>query len=70
MLDFYLIDDDKAKPNYPEQSGLKFIGSLDEKTFSNLKSKKLIGNQFDYYSDFRWRTTIIGQKEKTNAHMH
>lgn len=65
MLDFYLLDDNKAKPNSPEQLGLRFAGSLDDKTFSNLKSKKLIGDQFDYYySDFRWGTTIITQRHQ------
>lgn len=61
MFDFYLIEDEEARPNYPEQSQLQFAGSLDEKTFSNLKLKGLIGNQFDYYSDFRWGTAIIVQ---------
>ena len=64
MLDFYLIKDDQPKPNYPEQSGLQFVGSLDEKTFSNLKKNNLIGNQFDYYSDFRWGTTIVLQMQQ------
>lgn len=59
MLDFYLIKDDQAKPAYPEQAGLQFVGSLDERTFLNLKKSKLIGSQFDYYSDFRWGTTMI-----------
>ncbi|MBI3233748.1 MAG: hypothetical protein HYZ42_06855, partial [Bacteroidetes bacterium] len=49
------------KPSYPEQAKLQLAGCLDERTFYNLKSKKLIGNQFDYYSDFRWGTKIIGQ---------
>lgn len=61
MLDFYLIKDDEPQPNYPEQSGIQFAGSLDEKTFSNLKTKNVISDQFDYYSDFRWGTTIILQ---------
>ena len=66
MLDFYLIRDDQPKPDYPEQANLEFVGGLDLKTHSNLQKKGLIESQYDYFSDFRWGTTIIGQiKEKT-----
>lgn len=59
MLDFYLIDDEQSKPNDPQN--LVLIGSLDEKTFSNLKTKGIIGNQYDFYSDFRLSCTIVKQ---------
>ena len=47
MLDFYLIDDHQAKPNYPEQKDLQFIGELDDQTFNRLKNKKIIADRFD-----------------------
>ncbi|MEZ2339038.1 hypothetical protein AB6735_25555 [Mucilaginibacter sp. RCC_168] len=65
MLDFYLIDDHQAKPNYPEQKDLQFIGELDDQTFNRLKNKKIIADRFDYYSDFRWNTALIKQMCET-----
>ncbi|WP_166096217.1 hypothetical protein [Mucilaginibacter inviolabilis] len=65
MLDFYLIDDLQAKPNYPDPKDLKFVGGLDNQTFKRLKDKKIIADRFDYYSDFRWDTTLIKQISKT-----
>ena len=51
MLDFYIIKDDQAKPNYPEQLGLEFAGGLDDKTFENLQNKGIIDKRFDFYLD-------------------
>lgn len=65
MLDFYIIEDDKPKPNDPGQSHLTYAGSLDDKTFDNLQKKGIIDDRFDYYSDFRWGTQLIGQVRKT-----
>jgi hypothetical protein len=59
MLDFYLLPDNHAKPNSPEQAGLKLIGQLDSKTFEQLIIKKIIADRFDYYADFRWDTLLI-----------
>jgi hypothetical protein len=59
MLDFYLIHDEQITPELP--SDLEFIGNLDDKTFQNLKTKKIIDNNYDYYSDIRWNTPIIKQ---------
>ncbi|MEO8254688.1 MAG: hypothetical protein ABI554_09930 [Flavobacterium sp.] len=59
MVDFYLIHDEQITPESP--SDLEFIGNLDHKTFQNLKTKKIISNNYDYYSDFRWNTPIIKQ---------
>lgn len=51
MLDFYIIGDAQAKPSYPEQLGLEFIGELDCKTFDNLQNKGIIDRRFDFYLD-------------------
>lgn len=59
MLDFYLIKDEQKKPNAPEKLGLVYIGGLEAPTFENLQNKGLIDQQFDYYSDFRWKTERI-----------
>lgn len=59
MLDFYLIDDEYIKPNYPKE--LTFAGGLENQTFENLQRKNVIDSRFDYYSDFRWGTTLIKQ---------
>ena len=64
MLDFYLLKDEQRKPSYPEKAGLKFVGGFDEITFDNLKSKRIIDEQFDYYSDFRLATSEITQIRK------
>lgn len=61
MLDFYLLPDDQSAPSYPEETGLKFIGGLDDQTFERLKHKKIIADRFDYYADFRWDTTLVRQ---------
>ncbi|MDR2272068.1 MAG: hypothetical protein LBF27_14275 [Sphingobacterium sp.] len=61
MLDFYIIEDDQAMPNYPEEFGLQFVGGIDYGTFTNLQSKGIIDPRFDYYSDFRLDTLIIKQ---------
>ena len=65
MLDFYIIEDDQAKPNHSEQLGLEFVGGLDDKTFDNLQNKGIIGRRFDYYSDFRLGTLLIKQIRQT-----
>lgn len=59
MLDFYLIHDEQIMPESP--SDLEFIGNLDEKTFQNLKTKKIIPDNYDCFSDFRWNITVIKQ---------
>lgn len=46
MLDFYIIQDDQAKPNSPEKSGLEFVGGLDEKTVEHLQNKEIIDKRF------------------------
>lgn len=61
MLDFYTIKDDQSKPKYPEQTGLEFVGGIDDITFYNLQSKGIIDERFDYYSDFRLGTASIKQ---------
>lgn len=61
MLDFYLLADDQKIPNYPEATIGDTIGGLDYRTFERLKVKKIIPDQFDYYSDFRWDTALILQ---------
>ena len=67
MLDFYLIQDNQSKPNFPEQVDLEFIGGLDGRTFENLKNKGIIDDRFYYYSDFRWGTSTIQQiSDKVN----
>lgn len=72
MLDFYVIKDEQTKPNSPGQIGLQFAGGLDDETFGRLKSKSIIDDRFDYYSDFRWGTSVIKQiNEKImNRHLH
>ncbi len=65
MLDFYILKDDQAKPNHPEQSGLVFAGGLDNKTFDNLQNKGIIDRRFDYYSDFRLGVLLIKQIRQT-----
>ncbi|RKE52406.1 hypothetical protein [Sphingobacterium detergens] len=61
MLDFYIIEDDQATPNYPEEFGLQFVGGIDYGTFTNLQSKGIIDQRFDYYSDFRLNTVLVKQ---------
>lgn len=65
MLDFYLINDAQAKPKYPKQVGLEFVGQLDEETFGNLQNKGILDLRLDYYSDFRMGTTEIKQIRQT-----
>jgi hypothetical protein len=65
MLDFYLINDDQTKPSSPEQLDLKYVGGLADETFENLQCKNIIDARFDYYTDFRWTTTIIKQLRET-----
>jgi hypothetical protein len=65
MLDFYIIKDDHATPNYPEQLGLEFVGGLDDKTVRNLQNKGIIDRRFDFYSDFRLDTLLIQQIRQT-----
>ncbi|WP_104383021.1 hypothetical protein [Sphingobacterium sp. HMA12] len=61
MLDFYIIDDNQAKPNYPTEIGLEFVGELDYGTFKNLQKKNIIDKEFNFYSDFRLTTLLIKQ---------
>ncbi|MDV7697343.1 hypothetical protein N6B72_10465 [Chryseobacterium soli] len=64
MLDFYFLQDNESQPSYPEQAHLSYAGELDDHTFKNLQDKKVIGKQFEYYSDFRWPTEVISQMER------
>jgi len=45
MLDFYLINDEQPKPNYPEQANHKYISGLNSKTFENLKDKGIMDSR-------------------------
>lgn len=58
MLDFFTIDDNQPKPDFPEKAGLDFAGQLDEKTFFSLQQKGIIAKEFDYYTDFRLDTAL------------
>lgn len=70
MLDFYLLNDQQHMPPYPEETGMQFIGSLDDRTFKSLKAKRIIPERFDYYSDFRWDTTLVCQiRENIQDHV-
>lgn len=64
MLDFYLLKDEQRKPSYPEEAGLEFVGELDDLTFGNLQSKKIIDERFEYYSDFILDTSELRQIRK------
>ena len=68
MLDFYLIKDDQPNPNDPEQVGLMYAGSLDNKTFNNLQNKGVFDERLDYYSDFRLGTAMIKQIRQSILH--
>lgn len=61
MLDFYLIPDIQPTPHSPES--LEHAGALDGRSFRLLKEKKIIPMQYDYYTDFRWNSTIVQQLE-------
>jgi hypothetical protein len=65
MLEFYLIKDDQSKPNNPRNNGLEFIGGLDENTFEDLQHREIIDRRFDYYSNFRWDTSVVRQLKET-----
>lgn len=62
MLDFYLIPDNQPTPGSPEN--LETAGALDSHTFRQLK-KKIIPPHYDYYTDFRWNSTIVQRMENT-----
>lgn len=70
MLDFYLIPDEAQTPDDPEQMLLEFIGQLHEKTFAQLKTKKVIPDH--PYTDFRWKKPLIQQIRETlqQKHLH
>lgn len=61
MLDFYLIADHQSHSNNPEKAGLVLAGSLESDVFDRLKKIQIIGERFEYYTDFRWSRTIILQ---------
>ena len=65
ILDFYILKDEQALPNYPKQLGFEFVSGLDEKTFYNLQKNGIIDKRFDYYSDFRLDTPLIQQIRET-----
>lgn len=46
MLDFYIIQDDQVKPNYPEKLELELVGGLDEKSVASLQNKGIIDKRF------------------------
>lgn len=62
MLDFYLISDDIEDPEFPEQIGLLLAGGLDDKTFTDLKLRRIIEENYNFYSDFRWTKETVKQK--------
>ena len=64
MLDFYLINDEQSKPDYPEKADLKFVSRIDHKTYKTLVSKRIINSRFDYHSDFRWNSQLIEKMYK------
>ncbi|WP_291726236.1 hypothetical protein [Bernardetia sp.] len=59
MLDFYFIQNDQTKPNYPKD--VEFAGSLDFDIFERLQRKGVISNHYNYYSDFYWSREVIAQ---------
>jgi hypothetical protein len=61
MLNFYIIKDDKSKPNSPGPDNLEYADGLDDRTFANPQRKGIIDDKFDYYSDFRCGTQLIMQ---------
>ena len=65
MLDFYIIEDDEPKPNDPGRGSLIYAGGLDDMTFDNLQRKGIIDDKFDFYSNFRWGTSLIAQIRQT-----
>lgn len=64
MLDFYLIEDHKSKPDSPGQTDLKFIGGLNADTFERLQRKGVFQNPLDYYSDFRLSHRLVKQMKQ------
>jgi hypothetical protein len=62
MLDFYLIDDQQAKPEYPEQTNLEYAGGINLATFEELQRQRFIEDRFDFWTDFRWSSQQIKQK--------
>ena len=61
MLDFYLIPDEQSNPDYPEESHLTFVGSLDYETYNRLLITEVVDSRFHYYSDFRWDSKMVIQ---------
>ena len=61
MLDFYLIKENQPSPLSPEKDKVEYLAGLDSKSFANLSLKGIIVAKFDYYSDFRWNTSLIKQ---------
>ena len=61
MLDFYTIPLHLPMPDYPEKSGLKFVGGINDKTFYHLQKIGIISKDLDYYSDFKLDTKAIQQ---------
>lgn len=65
MLDFYLIDDEQARPDDPEQAALMMAGGLNDHTFGRLKRKQVIDERFEYCKDFRWSRSMLIQIRST-----
>jgi hypothetical protein len=61
MLEFYLIPDAQATPDYPEQAALPSVGGLDLPTFGRLQARQIIAGRFSYWEDFRWDLPLIEQ---------
>lgn len=61
MLDFYLIQDDQAKPSNQGKSGLESAGRLDDNIFEELQNEGIIDQRFDCYSTFRWDRSLVNQ---------
>jgi hypothetical protein len=62
MLDFYLIDDEQAKPSYPEQTNLEYAGGINLATFEELQRLRFIEDRFDFWTDYRWSNQQVKQK--------
>jgi len=59
-MDFYIIPDDKPKPD--SLTEIKFAGSISEIIFDILQNENLIEKRFDYYTDFRLTNDFVKSK--------
>ncbi|GAB5523040.1 MAG: hypothetical protein Roseis2KO_09120 [Roseivirga sp.] len=59
MLDFYIIPDSHGKPESDDLSRLEYAGGLEFDVYERFTRKGLIDPRFDFYSDFRWNSTLV-----------